>query len=38
VEAGAEEVWVVTEDKEVRFFADEEMNASELASNFPTRL
>ncbi|PSQ87325.1 MAG: Uma2 family endonuclease [Bacteroidetes bacterium QS_3_64_15] len=36
--AGAEEVWVVTEEKEVRFFADEEMDASEIAPDFPSRL
>jgi Uma2 family endonuclease len=38
VEAGAEEVWVVTEEKEVRFFADEELEASEFAPEFPSRL
>jgi Uma2 family endonuclease len=38
VEAGAEEVWVVTEEKKVRFFADEEIDASGLAPDFPNQL
>ena len=35
LEAGAEEVWVVTEEGAVRFFADEEMEASEVLPEFP---
>jgi len=38
LEAGAEEVWVVEEDGTVRFFADEELDASRLAPNFPKTL
>jgi len=38
MEVGAEEVWVVTEEKEVRFFASEELEASEFAPEFPSRL
>ena len=38
LEAGAEEVWIVTEDREVRFFGEEEMEHSELAYDFPSRL
>ena len=38
LEAGAEEVWIVTEDREVRFFAEEEMEHSEIAYDFPSRL
>jgi Uma2 family endonuclease len=34
-EAGAEEVWVVEADGSVRFFADDELNHSELAPDFP---
>jgi Uma2 family endonuclease len=37
-EAGAEEVWVVEEDGRIRFFADEEMEESALAPEFPTSL
>ena len=37
-EAGAEEVWVVTDAGEVRFFADDEMKTSELAPDFPSSL
>jgi len=37
-EAGAEEVWIVTEDREVRFFGTEQMEHSELAHDFPSRL
>lgn len=37
-DAGAEEVWVVTEDGEVHFFTDEEREASELAPRFPKSL
>ena len=38
LEAGAEEVWVVEEDGTVRFFADEELDASRLAPDFPDKL
>jgi hypothetical protein len=38
LEAGAEEVWIVTEDREVRFFGEEEMERSELAYDFPSQL
>jgi Uma2 family endonuclease len=34
-EAGAEEVWVVDEDENVRFFREEELEHSELAPDFP---
>jgi len=34
-EAGADEVWLVSEDGEVRFFAEEELDASALAPDFP---
>lgn len=37
-EAGAEEVWVVTEEGEVRFFAGEEQEESEIAEGFPSEL
>jgi Uma2 family endonuclease len=37
-EAGAEEVWVVSEEGEVRFFADEEIEQSEIAPAFPDQL
>jgi Uma2 family endonuclease len=37
-EAGAQEVWVVEEDGRIRFFADEEMEESALAPEFPTSL
>ncbi len=37
-EAGAEEVWVVTEEGEVYFFADEELQASGIAKEFPGEL
>ncbi len=35
LEAGAEEVWVVTEEGAVRFFADEETKASGVLPGFP---
>ena len=38
LEAGAEEVWVVTEDGEVRFFAEEEIAESEIVPEFPDHL
>lgn len=38
LEAGAEEVWVVTEEGEIRFFGEEEMEASELIPEFPTEM
>jgi Uma2 family endonuclease len=34
-EAGADEVWVVATDGSVRFFADDELEHSELAPDFP---
>lgn len=37
-EAGAEEVWIVDQDGQVRFFAEEEMETSELAPDFPKHL
>ena len=37
-EAGAEEVWVVTEEGTVHFFRDEEIEPSTLAPDFPTHL
>lgn len=37
-EAGAKEVWVVTEGGEVRFFADEEMEVSQIAPDFPNQI
>ncbi len=37
-EAGAEEVWIVTEDGDVHFFADEELQASGIAKEFPSEL
>lgn len=38
LEAGAEEVWVVDEDGDVRFFGEEEMEESEIAGGFPGQL
>lgn len=35
LEAGAEEMWVVDEDGEVRFFGEEELGHSEIAPAFP---
>lgn len=37
-DAGAEEVWIVTEDRKVRFFVDEELNGSTLIPDFPAQL
>ncbi|WP_103030323.1 Uma2 family endonuclease [Salinibacter altiplanensis] len=37
-DAGAEEVWVVTEEKGIRFFADEERDRSEVIPTVPDRL
>lgn len=37
-EAGAEEVWIVSEDGEVRFFGEEKMERSEIAPEFPDHL
>jgi Uma2 family endonuclease len=37
-DAGAEEVWVVDADGRVRFFADEEMDQSVLAPDFPAQV
>ena len=38
LEAGAKEVWIITEGGNVRFFADEELEESELVSGFPGEL
>lgn len=38
LETGAEEVWVVTEDGGIRFFAEEELENSQLAESFPDTL
>ena len=35
---GAEEVWIVAEGGQVRFFSNEELDASNLAPDFPTQL
>jgi len=37
-DAGAEEVWIVTEGRQVRVFADEELNSSTLIPDFPAQL
>lgn len=37
-ETGAEEVWVVTEAEQIRFFEEEEMEHSELVPSFPDQL
>ena len=37
MEAGAEEVWILEEDGTVRFYADEELDASRLAPDFPSK-
>jgi Uma2 family endonuclease len=37
-EVGAEEVWVVTQDGDVHFFAEEEIDASEIAPDFPQQI
>lgn len=36
--AGAEEIWLVTEEGEIRFFGEEEMKRSEIAPNCPDHL
>ena len=38
LEAGAEEMWVATEENEVRFFAGEEMEESSVVEEFPSEL
>lgn len=38
LEAGAEEVWIVSEDGEVRFFGEEERESSGLVPKFPEQL
>lgn len=38
LEAGAEEVWIVTEEEQVRFFEEEELEHSEIAPEFPDQL
>jgi len=37
-EAGAEEVWLVSEDGDIRFFADDELDRSRLAPEVPPRV
>ena len=37
-EKGAVEVWIVTEDGEVHFFGNEELEESRVAPNFPSQL
>jgi Uma2 family endonuclease len=37
-DAGAEEVWIVTEERQVRFFVGEELSASTLIPDFPAQL
>mgnify|MGYP000102451581 CR=1 FL=1 len=37
-EAGPKDVWVVGADRQVRFFGDEEMEASALVPDAPTEL
>lgn len=37
-DAGAEEVWVVSTEGEVRFFSDEELDGSTLIPDFPAQL
>jgi len=38
LEAGAEEMWIVTEEDEIRFFAGEELERSDVAPEFPSEL
>lgn len=38
LKAGAEEVWVVDEDEQIRFYGDEEMEHSRIAPNCPAQL
>lgn len=38
LEVGAEEVWVVDEDGQVRFFGEEEVDRSEIAEEFPEQV
>jgi len=37
-EAGAEEVWLVSEDGDIQFFADDELDRSRLAPEVPPRV
>lgn len=37
-DAGADEVWVVDEDEQNRFYGDEEMEHSRIAPDFPTEV
>jgi len=37
-DAGASEVWIVEDDGTVRFFADDALEASRLAPDFPSRI
>ena len=38
LDAGAEEVWIVSEDGRIRFFSEEEREQSEIAPECPTRV
>jgi Uma2 family endonuclease len=38
LQAGAEEVWIVSEDGNVHFFAEEELGASDIAPEFPKKV
>lgn len=38
LEAGAEEVWVVDEEGQIRFFAEKELDRSQIAPNCPTHV
>jgi Uma2 family endonuclease len=38
LEAGADEVWLVADDGSVRFFADERLDRSTVAPDFPERV
>jgi Uma2 family endonuclease len=37
-EVGADEVWVVDEDNQIRFYRDEEMDHSRIAPDCPSEL
>jgi len=37
-ETGAEEVWIVEEDGTIRFFTDDELDASQIAPECPNRI
>lgn len=38
LETGAEEVWIVDEEGQIWFYGEEEMETSEIATEFPTKL